>query len=277
MSVLSCKKAVRAMKVGTCGFSLTKEAYARMFSCVEIQHTFYQPPQIKTLERWRTAVPPHFEFTLKAWQLITHDAKSPTYRRLKRKLSETERREVGYFRTTPIVKEAWETTLASAKALGAQTILFQCPASFTPTPENIESMERFFSSIDRDYLNLCWEPRGEWNAALVKSICTRLEIWHVVDPFITKSVTPEKCYFRLHGKTGWRYEYETAELEDLAGSMAKRKTGYVFFNNIKMTGDALNFSEILGHRTMNPNVSDPPPDGFCRNSWMHDKFGEQSA
>ena len=247
-SNLSCKKAVRAVKVGTCGFGLTKEEYARIFSCVEIQHTFYQPPQIKTLERWRRAVPADFEFTLKAWQLITHDAKSPTYRRLKRKLSETEKAEAGYFRTTAIVNEAWETTLASAKALRARTILFQCPASFKQTEANIESMERFFGSIDRHDLNLCWEPRGDWNAALVKSICSRLKLWHVVDPFIVKSVTPEKCYFRLHGRTGWRYQYETAELEELADSMAKRKAGYVFFNNSKMTEDALKFCKVLSER-----------------------------
>jgi len=247
-SNLSCKKAVRAVKVGTCGFGLTKEEYARIFSCVEIQHTFYQPPQIKTLERWRRAVPADFEFTLKAWQLITHDAKSPTYRRLKRKLSETEKAEAGYFRTTAIVNEAWETTLASAKALRARTILFQCPASFKQTEANIESMERFFGSIDRHDLNLCWEPRGDWNAALVKSICSRLKLWHVVDPFIVKSVTPEKCYFRLHGRTGWRYQYETAELEELAASLAKRNAGYIFFNNSKMTEDALRFCKLLTDR-----------------------------
>jgi uncharacterized protein YecE (DUF72 family) len=122
--------------VGTGGFGLAKDAFAQVFSCVEIQDTFYQPPQIKTLERWHKEVPAHLEFTLKAWQLITHDARSPTqlsatlkqvrhcwqlithdarsptYRRLKRTLSETEKQDAGYFRSTSLVNEAWETTLA---------------------------------------------------------------------------------------------------------------------------------------------------------------------
>lgn len=68
LSNLSCKKTARVLKIGTCGFGLAKEAYARAFECVEIQHTFYQPPQIKTLERWRKEMPADFEFTLKAWQ-----------------------------------------------------------------------------------------------------------------------------------------------------------------------------------------------------------------
>ena len=235
------------MKVGTCGFGLAKEAYARVFSCVEIQHTFYQPPQIKTLERWRKEVPAKFEFTLKAWQLITHDARSPTYRRLKRKLSETEKQEAGYFRTTAIVKEAWETTVASANALKAKTILFQCPASFTPTEDNIANMEGFFCSIERNHLNLCWEPRGNWDPAVVRSICARLRLWHVVDPFIGKTETPDKCYFRLHGRNGWRYQYESGELEELADTVLKRDA-YVFFNNSKRTDDALRFCRILHDR-----------------------------
>src|SRR6185436_17554893 len=104
-------------KVGTCGFGMAKAEYARAFSCVEIQHTFYQPPQIKTLEGWRNSMSASFEFVIKAWQLITHDARSPTFRRLKRTLTDIERQEAGYFRSTPIVQEAWETTLASARAL----------------------------------------------------------------------------------------------------------------------------------------------------------------
>lgn len=235
------------LKVGTCGFGLAKEAYARVFSCVEIQHTFYQPPQIKTLERWRKEVPAKFEFTLKAWQLITHGARSPTYRRLKRKLSETEKQEAGYFRTTAIVKEAWETTLASANALKAKTILFQCPASFTPTEDNIANMERFFCSIERNHLNLCWEPRGNWDPVVVRSICARLRLWHVVDPFVGKTETPDKCYFRLHGRNGWRYQYERGELEELADTVLKRDA-YVFFNNSRMTDDALKFCRILSDR-----------------------------
>src|SRR6188472_4295205 len=124
-------------QVGTCGFRVTKYAYVDLLKCVEIQNTFYQPPMIKTLERWRQEVPDDFEFTLKAWQLITHESSSPTYKQLKRKLTDKELEEAGFFKPTDIVKEALDVTLACAKALGARTILFQCPAKFTPLPENI--------------------------------------------------------------------------------------------------------------------------------------------
>ncbi len=233
------------LKIGTSGFRLASVAYMRLLSCVEVQHTFYQPPQLATLTRWRQEAPPEFEFTLKAWQLITHAAKSPTYRRLKRKLSEVEQQAVGYFQPTAIVKEAWEVTLACAKALQAKTVLFQCPASFTQTTENIANLEKFFAGIQREKLNFCWEPRGAWEPQIVQAICRDLKLWHVVDPFVTQTVTPRQCYFRLHGRKGWRYKYEEVELAELAALIPKNKPSYVFFNNVHMTEDALQLQEIM--------------------------------
>ncbi|HEY0429321.1 MAG TPA: DUF72 domain-containing protein [Pyrinomonadaceae bacterium] len=233
------------IKIGTCGFRGNKIEYSQTLSAVEIQHTFYQPPQIKTLERWRAEMPEDFEFAIKAWQLITHEAKSPTYKRLRKKLTDAEKADAGYFKPTPIVKEAWQTTLACAEALRAKTILFQCPASFKPYSDNIRNLETFFSEIERGDLNFVWEPRGEaWTEKIVKEICDRFDLWHVVDPFAKRTVTPEKCYYRLHGRTGWRYKYEEDELEELVSLLPAGELSYVFFNNIYMTEDALTFQEI---------------------------------
>ncbi len=233
-----------SVQIGTCGLSGSIAEYAALFSSVEIQQTFYQPPQLATLKRWRHEVPSDFEFTIKAWQLITHSAKSPTYKRLKRKLSELERTEAGYFKPTSIIDQAWHMTLACARALDSKTILFQCPASFTQTPEHIHDLVHFFSCIERSGLTCCWEPRGPWDKQVIKDLCEDLDLWHVVDPFASTTVTPEHCYFRLHGRQGWRYQYEPDELSDLAELLPKESAGYVFFNNIHMRQDALTFKQI---------------------------------
>ncbi|HZI20147.1 MAG TPA: DUF72 domain-containing protein [Pyrinomonadaceae bacterium] len=233
------------LNIGTCGFRIPRVEYTQLLSCVEIQQTFYQPPQVVTLERWRQETPSEFEFTLKAWQLITHESKSPTYKRLKKQLSEIEKKEVGYFKPSSLVREAWEVTLECAKALKAKAVLFQCPASFKQTRENISNFEKFFSCIRRERFNFCWEPRGDWDDVVVRSICKNLNLWHVVDPFLKKSVTPSKCYFRLHGRKGWRYKYEEGELEELARMLPEAKSSYIFFNNIYMTEDALRFREMI--------------------------------
>jgi uncharacterized protein YecE (DUF72 family) len=232
------------VKIGCCGFRSSRESYYASLPAVEVQHTFYQPPQFSTLRRWRGEAPAGFEFTVKAWQLITHESRSPTYKRLKRELSGPEKEEAGSFRPTSIVKEAWDVTRECAAALGAGVVLFQCPASFRPTDDNVENMIEFFSEVKRGGLIFCWEPRGGWPRELVNDLCRDLNLWHAVDPFSERTLTPQRCYFRLHGRGGWRYSYEDGELEELYSMLPAGAQSYVFFNNVEMRRDAFRFKEI---------------------------------
>ena len=234
------------VKTGCCGFRMSRAEYMQLFPAVEVQQTFYQPPQVPTLERWRAEAPKDFEFTLKAWMLITHEARSPTYRRLKRELSEEEREQCGSFRPTPLVREAWDVTLACARALKARRVLFQCPASFRPTKENVKNLREFFEKAERPRgMQFLWEPRGDWADALVRELCQELDLTHVVDPFSARTVTPERCYFRLHGRKGFRYVYEDDELEELYTMLPKKGTSYVLFNNVRMRDDAARFQRLI--------------------------------
>ena len=235
------------VKIGTCGFGRVKRPdYVKMFPVVEIQHTFYHPPELKTLEKWRSALPDDFECTLKAWQMITHEGSSPTYKRLKRPITEKECDEAGFFKPTETVREALELTLHCAKALRANTLLVQCPAKFQPLPENILNMKQFFNSFDRGDLNLVWEPRGKlWEPDVIRDICEELDLWDCVNPFQRQTTTPERCYYRLHGQPRWRYTYEDEELYELVGLLPKEELSYVFFNNITMKDDALRFQRVI--------------------------------
>jgi len=184
---------VPEVRIGLCGFTMAFADYVREFGVVEVQQTFYEPPRDATLLRWRRQAPPAFEFTLKAWQLITHEASSPTYRRLRRPLTAEERRACGGFRTSPVVLEAWARTLACARLLRASAVLLQCPRSFRPTPESADRMREFFAAVERPAgLRVLWEPRGPWPAEFVRELCRELELVHVVDPLVDTTVTPEQ-------------------------------------------------------------------------------------
>ena len=235
----------RTVKVGLCGFTIGADAYYGRFPVVEVQQTFYRPPQLTTLGRWRRDAPRGFEFTLKAWQLITHDADSPTYRRLGRPLTAQERAEAGSFRDTPTVREAWRVSLACASALGARQMLLQCPARFRPLPENLARMRTLLASVDRASLRLLWEPRGKWPAEVVRDLCQDLGLVHVVDPFQSETVTPSAVYYRLHGIGGNRYSYTDADLLRLAVRLPAEGTAFVLFNNMPRVGDAARFLEML--------------------------------
>lgn len=80
------KTIVAAIRVGLCGFTMAMEDYALHSPVVEVQHTFYEPPRDEVMRGWLAATPQSLEYTMKVWQLVTHPANSPTYRRLKRAL-----------------------------------------------------------------------------------------------------------------------------------------------------------------------------------------------
>lgn len=249
--------AASALKVGLCGFSMAAATYRRTFPVVEVQETFYQPPTETTLRRWREELPRPFEFTIKAWQLVTHAITSSTYRRLRRPLTERERADVGGFRATPIVDEGWRTTVACARLLDATAILFQCPASFRATSDNAAAMRAFFGRIVRPAgVRLLWEPRGPWPEELVGELCTELELVHVVDPFVNRTVTPAVTYFRLHGITGNRHVYTDDELARLLDSVPAGGQRYVMFNNMPRVGDSRRFLKLLADRGI-PTVAPP--------------------
>jgi uncharacterized protein YecE (DUF72 family) len=236
-------------KIGLCGFTIAIAEYPRRFPVVEVQQTFYQPPAESVLRRWRAAVPEDFEFTLKAWQLITHTAASPTYRRLKRPLTDRERAGAGAFRDSDIVRAGWQATLGCAAILNASAILFQCPASFRPTDQNVANLSSFFERIDRPAgVRLLWEPRGSWPDDLVASLCNAHGNTHVVDPFINASVTTPATgltYYRLHGITGIRHVYTDEELRRLRDAVPATGETYVMFNNIPRAEDAERFKQLL--------------------------------
>jgi len=229
------------IRVGCCGFAASHAAYYRRFPVVEIQQTFYQPPRLSTAERWRNEAPRDFEFTMKAWQLITHEPTSPTYRRLTRPIPASTRTRYGSFRPTDEVLSAWNETRAFARALGAQVIVFQCPARFTPTSEHIRNLQRFFKRIARGSIICCWEPRGAWEPGVIESLCRELELIHSVDPFVAQPVTRGLCYFRLHGRGGYRYRYTDADLTQLVRWGRQAGPTYVLFNNVAMLEDATRY------------------------------------
>lgn len=232
------------LHVGCCGFSMAQDDYFDTFRLLEVQRTFYQPPQPGTLERWRNDALEDFVFTLKAWQLITHEPDSPTYRRLSRDISAEEHHKYGSFRPTDEVFEAWQATRKAAAILGAPVVVFQCPASFTPTEEHLSDMRTFFEQIadDRGDLVLGWEPRGGWEASQVEALCDELDLMRVVDPFDASPRAGPLRYFRLHGVTGYEHRYSDEELQRLL-DWCEGET-YCLFNNQHRVEDAQRFAEL---------------------------------
>lgn len=241
------KAIAESAKIGCCGFAVARPEYFREFPVVEIQQTFYNLPRLVTAEKWRSDAPPGFEFTLKAWQLITHEPTSATYRRLRKPIDKTKRRRYGGFRPSDEVLAAWQATLEFVRRLGAEKVIFQCPASFRPTSENKQNIRKFFSSIDRSGITCVWEPRGEWGDKEISEICEACSLVHCVDPFRSLPQAGGIRYFRLHGISGYRYRYTDTDLETLLNGLEPRLPTYLLFNNVSMFDDAVKLRQLLGN------------------------------
>jgi uncharacterized protein YecE (DUF72 family) len=226
------------VKVGCCGFPVSMTRYFQEFRLVEIQKTFYKPPSAETLRNWRKNAPEDFEFTIKAWQKITHPPSSPTYRK-----AGISGEDCGFFKPTQEVFEAYEVTKEAAKILKAKIIVFQTPKSFSESDESIRNMREFFSTIQDEFM-FVWEPRG-WSDESVASICQELELIHAVDPFVQKPLYGKINYFRLHGahKKMYRHKYSDEELQKLLEFCDKNSC--VLFNNVYMYDDARRFLDLV--------------------------------
>ena len=243
------------MKLGMCGFTIARSTYYRRFPVVEVQQTFYDPPPLPTLEKWRKEAPDGFEFTMKAWQVITHLGTSRTYRRLRRDFSDRERQEAGGFRVNATTRSAWRLSLDCANVLDATAILFQCPPSFRATEKNVDAMREFFAAIERPAgIRLLWEPRGPWPDDLILKVCRDLGLIHAVDPFIRPSLTPELLYWRLHGNKSHYARYSDEELRQIIHwlTAVPGLECYVMFNNVPRVPDVKRFEELLAQSGHNP-------------------------
>lgn len=257
------------IKVGTCGYSAFKpggdwkgkyksklQAYSDAFEVVELNRTFYKLPMVKTAERWRNEVLEGFEFTLKAWQAITHPTSSMTWRKRTDKLSENQKKYFGNIRPNKQVLDAWDQTRQRAEALGAKVVVLQCPARFNCTDQNEKNLRRFFEKMDRGDLELAWEPRGDWNdnPKRIESICKDLGLIHIVDVMRRDPLSDHPTvYIRLHGlntkEYDYRYDYSKSELELLTKKLNRlandHQTIYCMFNNDNMFENAQTLMGLL--------------------------------
>jgi len=240
---------MKDVEIGLCGWNGSQASYFEEFRSIEIQTTFYDPPALGVVQKWKANAPKDFQFCIKAWQLITHVPASPTYRRLRTPIPDCDKPFLGSFQATDQVMRAWERTAEIARALNARVILFQCPKSFLPSDKNLSNFCLFFRSIPRHQsCQLAWEPRGEgWTEDIVRELCQDYDLIHCVDPFLGRSLHGSFRYWRLHGLDSYSYRYSDADLVRLKQMLLRDfNPAFVMFNNFSSRTDAIRFKSIIG-------------------------------
>ena len=225
------------IKVGCCGFPVSKGKYYEVFKVVEVNSTFYSYPKSSVLVKWRKESPEDFEFVLKAHQDISHK-----YR----------------LKPTKDCLKSLRLMVEACKTLNSKILLIQTPGSLRPSKEVLDNAEKFFSNaVKEGRLKYVWETRGdEWFKPNVKvkieKIFKKFGVSHCVDPLKSFPVFVEDvAYFRLHGlgERLYYYQYSDEELKKLLNVVedfkGKVDEVYVFFNNLSMFTDASRFLTMV--------------------------------
>lgn len=210
------------------------------FDCLEVQRTFDHPPRPVTAERWRAQAPAALVFAVQAWQLITHEASSPTYRRLSEGLTVEQRAACGRLGWNATTAMAWQRTQDVADALAAEAVVLQTPKSFHPSPENLADLRTFLAEAHRRGRTVVLEPRREaWEEDLMAELARELDLVHGVDPFLRSPAGEGLRYFRRHGRPAYHYRYRYIEedLDWLAERLRGPEPARVLFNNDRMAED----------------------------------------
>lgn len=233
---------MKALFIGTAGWSIPAalaqqfpgdgprlERYARIMNAAEINSSFYRPHRRSTYERWSSAVPANFAFSVKLPKTISHQK-----------------------RCEDCAGEL-EQFLGESAGLGEKrrVLLLQLPPSFAFEQER---MERFFALCRHAQAPpIVCEPRhASWFTGEADAL---LREWHVAragaDPARAPGAqTPGGWtgiwYVRLHGSPRVYYSsYSAQSLDHVSSivSMAPDEAWCIFDNTASgaAAGDALKF------------------------------------
>lgn len=218
------------------------EYYSQFFNTVEINSSFYRPPDPEYVHNWVRRTPKDFLFTAKLWQKFTHPK---MYEEATGRDAAVSPEDVELF------NRSLEPLYESGK-LGA--LLAQFPPSFKNDSKGQQRLKAVMNTFGKYRLTVELRHRSwsddENTARLLKG--NNVTWVRIDEPKFQSSiaedvpVTSDMAYFRFHGRnkemwwkgdseTRYKYLYSTEEIEELAGkvTMASEQTSltFAFFNN----------------------------------------------
>ena len=203
--------------------------FARTFSTVEVNNSFYLLPERETFERWARSTPPGFTFAVKASRYLTH------LKRLK----------------DP--REGIERFWGNATGLGGKLgpVLFQLPPRFHA---DLARLEAFCAELPQQIL-AAWEfrDRSWWIDDVFRILDDRGDAFVLPDrpgfrgPFV---ITGGWTYIRFHQGTRTGPDYRRDKLRTWAERVAEMEASdvWTYFNNDHggaAVRDAIFFRESL--------------------------------
>jgi uncharacterized protein YecE (DUF72 family) len=218
--------------------------YAREFSTVEINMTYYRVPDVRTAAGWARRTPEGFHFAVKAYQGLTHGREQPEF--------------------SPFVT-ALQPLIDAGKLA---CVLAQFPYSFHPVPGNRDYLKRLRDGFGDlpvvvEFRHAGWVDQSTFD--LLRSL--NLGFCSVDEPHLKGLMPPvavatgHVAYVRFHGRNAakwynheqawerYNYTYSQDELREWLPRLRQLDTAagltLVYFNN-HYVGQAVRGARDLG-------------------------------
>jgi uncharacterized protein YecE (DUF72 family) len=225
-------KALTDYLIGTGGWAYFKvpagkpslKAYSEVFNFVEVNHTFYEYPDLRHVERWRRAVPKDFTFSVRCHQDITHRIGLKPINEAYYVFSQM----VGY-----------------CNVLESPFLVLETPARYTLNQEEVDRARDFFSSVNLRGIRLVWEVRAPMTPAVV-DLMRDFNIVHCVDLSRQKpSLESDVVYSRLFGRGKHNiYQFTDEELVEIDQNAGSGHRVVAFsYHGLRMNTDAARFMQ----------------------------------
>lgn len=187
--------------------------YSSVFNSVELNGTFYRQPKVENLKKYARMTPSEFRFSAKASRYITHVLQMKEAK--------------------PFVLE-FSAVLEKGLEEKFDKLLFQLPATFLYSPENLDRIFETIPSAPRnviEFRHISW-----WNEEVFKRFRETKIIFCNVDypglqpPFFSSG--PE-FYLRLHGAPElFKSSYSTSQLKKFVSDIPQAiECCNIYFNN----------------------------------------------
>lgn len=188
------------------------EHYSTQFNTLELNNTFYRFPTVKNLKKAADITPADFKFSVKINKSITHT---------KRMQNVTD----GVTDFTDIVIEGLGNKLGC--------MLYQLPPSYSFSPGRLNDI---INNVDKRVENVIEFRHSSWWTKEVYDTLTEhaLNFCSVSFPGLPEDniVTGNIFYKRMHGVPElFKSKYSDSEITELAESIPKADSSFVFFNN----------------------------------------------
>ncbi|MFC2039973.1 DUF72 domain-containing protein [Chloroflexota bacterium] len=218
------------------------EYYSQYFSTVEVNSSFYRPPNPGFAANWVRRTPPTFKFAVKLWQKFTHPNMYEVATGEKAAISQSD---VDYF-------------ISSISPLHEEGKLGALLAQFPPSFKNDDYGKQILGAVIRTFghyplavelRHRSWSDHENTTALLKENNVAWVQI---DEPKFSTSiaadvpVTADFGYHRFHGRNAenwwqgtsesrYKYLYSPAEITELSAKINQTTSGakatFAFFNN----------------------------------------------